>query len=54
MGDFGSIKAVFYLSRDNIFIIFTDINIIKAVAYILGIDLKHDILTLSELIILGD
>jgi asparagine synthetase B (glutamine-hydrolysing) len=53
IGDPGPARAVFYLSRDNIFVISTDMNIIKAVANILGINLRPDIFTLFELIVLG-
>jgi asparagine synthetase B (glutamine-hydrolysing) len=53
VGDPGPARTVFYLSGNDIFIISTDMSIVKAVANILGIDLRQDILTLFELIVLG-
>jgi asparagine synthetase B (glutamine-hydrolysing) len=53
VGDPGPARTVFYLSEDEVFIISTDMNLVKAVANILGIDLRQDILTLFELIVLG-
>jgi asparagine synthetase B (glutamine-hydrolysing) len=53
IGDPGPARTVFHLSRGNIFVISTDMSIVKAVANILGVDLRQDILTLFELIVLG-
>ena len=53
VGDPGPARTVFYFPGDDVFIISTDINIVKAIVNILGIDLRPDILTLYELIALG-